>query len=161
MEVKNCAELFECVLDDGEKIIKTYRPVRKTIRQRWWFWLYIVPLFWPALIITWPIMFPIYRAWLNKRAYACTNKRIIVRGGIIGIDYKFLDYKEVKATIIKVGFFDKVAGKNTGTLEFGSMAAPLGATNSNGLRTNPFIFFAIESPHDELKKIKTLIDKGE
>jgi len=150
--------LFDCVLDDSEEVIMTYKPVKKTIRNTIFFWFFILPFLWPMLIFYWPIAFPIYKAWYNKRAYACTDKRIIVRGGIIGVDYKFLDYKDVKASVVKVGFFDKVSKTNTGTIEFGSMAAPLGATNAQGTRINPFIFMHITAPHEDHKAIKKLIN---
>ena len=150
-------DLFECVLDEGEEVIVTYKPVRKVIRNDFFFWFLVIPLLWPVLIFYWPIAFPIYRAWYNKRVYACTDRRIIVRGGIVGVDYKFLDYKDIKASMVKVGIMDKISKTNTGTLEFGSVAAPLGATNASGTRVNPFIFWHIENPHDDHKMIKKLI----
>ena len=40
--------------------------------------------------------------------YYLTNKRIIVRSGIIGIDYKFLFYPDIATVNVKVGIFDRM-----------------------------------------------------
>ncbi|MCL2755571.1 MAG: hypothetical protein FWE45_00785 [Firmicutes bacterium] len=148
---------FEHILDDGEEIVKTFKPNRRATANSFFFFFWAIPLLWPILIISFPIMYPIYRAYYNKRVYAYTNKRILVRGGIIGTDYKSLDLPSVNATLVHVGFIDKISKKNTGTLEFGSPANPIGMTNSNGMKVNPFIFNHIENPYDEHKIVKQYI----
>lgn len=40
--------------------------------------------------------------------YAVTDKRIIIRSGIIGIDFKFVNYTEIDSVNIKVGLIDKI-----------------------------------------------------
>ena len=150
-------DLFVNVLDDDEKILKAYKPVRKTVRNSFFFFLMVIPLCWPFLILCFPIFYPIYRVSYTKSAYVCTNKRIIVRGGIVGVDYKFLEYKSINATTVHVGIIDKVSKTNTGTIMFGSPSTPLGATDANGIRTNPFVFGCIEDPYEEHKKIKQII----
>lgn len=40
--------------------------------------------------------------------YTFTNKRIIVRSGIIGIDFKNIYYSEIQSVNLKVGIFDKL-----------------------------------------------------
>ena len=40
--------------------------------------------------------------------YAFTNKRIIIRSGIIGIDFKNIYYSEIESVNLKVGLFDKL-----------------------------------------------------
>jgi len=156
------AELFTCILEDDEKIIKTYKPVQKTIRNYFGlFYMLVIPIAgWIALILSWPIIYPFYRAWYKKRAYAVTNKRIIVRGGIIGVDFKFLEYKSINATTVNVGITDKVSKTNTGTITFGSPASPIGMVNANGIVSNPFVFMHIENPYEEHKFIKQIINKA-
>ncbi len=39
--------------------------------------------------------------------YAFTNKRIIIKSGIIGIDFKNIYYSEIESVNLKVGLFDK------------------------------------------------------
>ena len=97
---------------------------------------------------------------MSKRAYAVTNKRIIVRGGYVGVDYKFLEFKSINATTVRVGIIDKVSKTNTGSLEFGSPANPIGMRDSSGMKFNPFEFLYIENPYEEHKKIKQIISKA-
>lgn len=40
--------------------------------------------------------------------YAITDKRIIIRSGVIGIDFKFINYTEIDSVNVKVGFIDKI-----------------------------------------------------
>lgn len=40
--------------------------------------------------------------------YYLTNKRIIIRSGLIGIDYKFFYYPDINSTDVKVGIFDRM-----------------------------------------------------
>ena len=40
--------------------------------------------------------------------YAVTDKRIIIRSGIIGIDFKFVNYTEIDSVNIKVGIIDRI-----------------------------------------------------
>lgn len=40
--------------------------------------------------------------------YAFTNKRIIVRAGLIGIDFKSIYYSEITGVNVKVGIFDRI-----------------------------------------------------
>lgn len=40
--------------------------------------------------------------------YAFTDKRIIVRSGVIGIDFKFFYYDKIESVVAKVGLIDKL-----------------------------------------------------
>lgn len=40
--------------------------------------------------------------------YAVTDRRIIIRSGMIGIDFKFVNYTEIDSVNIKVGLIDKI-----------------------------------------------------
>ena len=40
--------------------------------------------------------------------YAFTNKRIIVKSGIIGIDFKNIYYSEISSVNLKVGIIDRI-----------------------------------------------------
>lgn len=41
-------------------------------------------------------------------SYAFTDKRIIVRSGLIGIDFKYLYYYDIASVEVKVGLFDRM-----------------------------------------------------
>ena len=40
--------------------------------------------------------------------YAITDKRIIIRSGMIGIDFKFINYTEIDSVNVKVGLIDRI-----------------------------------------------------
>ena len=40
--------------------------------------------------------------------YAITDKRVIIRSGVIGIDFKFINYTEIDSINVKVGIIDKI-----------------------------------------------------
>ena len=155
-------QLFQNILEKDEVIIKSYKPNRKTYRTAFFIWA-IIPFTWPlyilCLTIGLPIFLPIRTAYYNKRAYCVTNRRIIVRGGIIGVDYKVMSIESMNASVLKVGFVDKVAGQNTGMIEFGSQSTPIGARRGQqGGANNPFIFRHIENPYQEHKAIQEHVD---
>jgi hypothetical protein len=110
-----------------------------------------------ALTLLFTVIFG--RLYYNNRYYAYTSKRIIIRGGIIGIDYKSLEFKHLTATVVNVSFIDKILRRNTGSLSFGSPASPISGfgMNSRGMG-NPYQFKHILKPYDTLREIKELID---
>ena len=90
---------------------------------------------------------------LQKSVYAITNKRIIIRTGIIGVDYKCMDLVSIGATEVYVSVIDKLLGCKTGTIRFGSMASPI-----NGNNTIPYAFSDIVEPYKTYKFIKEQIE---
>lgn len=100
------------------------------------------------LLLQWALMHVSYK----NTYYAYTNKRVIIRKGIFGVDYKSLDLKMIGASVVNVTLLDKILRKNTGSINFGSMASPIsGATVGN------FVFANIENPYDFYKEIKSHI----
>ena len=173
----NDNDLFSLVLDKDETIIKTFRPNK----SRAWFGtiitiILLAIIFIPMTIVAF-ISVPeegalesgifclafliIYAAvvcilialWCNKTVYAVTNKRVLIRTGYIGVDYKSLDYSMVGALTVNVSWVDKLLRKNTGSLAFGSMASPM--TNGTVAKFN---FSYIDNPYEVYKEIKELID---
>jgi len=75
------------------------------------------------------------------------NKRLIVRSGAFGVNFKCLEYKDITSTSVKVGLLDK--GCSTGKLEF----------SSPSIRVNfPFSFSFIPNPYENMRLIKEQID---
>jgi len=175
---------FSDVLEKGEKITKVYRPNKTKFwwatMLLWtfcvWIWSFIIlvgsvpeegksfnsSLFWllfgiSAGVFVVGMAFTILFAaiYYKNRYYAYTNKRIIIRGGIIGIDYKSLEFKHLTATIVQVTFLDKVLGRNTGNIRFGSPSSPVSSMNSS---MNPYAFKHVHKPYDTLREIKEIID---
>ena len=92
--------------------------------------------------------------WLKKTTYALTSKRVIIRTGIVGVDFKSLDLKSIGATEVYVSFFDKILGGKTGSIRFGSMSTPI-----NGSNSTPYTFSSILEPYKNYKIIKEHIEK--
>ncbi|NLN50544.1 MAG: hypothetical protein GX149_02850 [Acholeplasmataceae bacterium] len=88
----------------------------------------------------------------NKRFYAYSNKRIIIKSGLIGVDYKSLDHKMIGAIDVRVDLSDKIVRRNTGSLRFGSQASPLAPQGAL------FRFSGIEDPYVVYRSIKKYID---
>ena len=85
--------------------------------------------------------------------YAYSNKRIIIRSGIFGVDYKSLDMSMIGAVDVYVSLLDKLLKKNTGSLSFGSAASPVGSANASMYRFNH-----ITLPYETCKEVKSYID---
>lgn len=81
--------------------------------------------------------------------YVYTNKRIIVRMGVFGVDFHSLDIENIGASNVCVSLLDKMVGKNTGSIRFGSNSSPI---------SNSYYNFAnIEDPYQVYKEIKEYI----
>lgn len=174
-------ELFNLVLGEGEKILKTYRPnkFRAFFAQilTWsfvlLFWLFFVGAaiyeyfttglsvgdfascigFFAFWLILMAVSLILTHLWCNKTVYAITNKRVLIRTGRIGVDYKSLDYNMLGAVTVNVSWVDKLLHKNTGIIMFGSMSSPL----MNGGMAK-FAFSYIKNPYEVYKEVKAVID---
>ena len=140
--------LFDDILEKDEKIIKIIKPNKK---RYWmdWLWPLIIPVFLPHFIIimacTLFFILPLFHAkGYNNTYYAYTNKRLIVRSGAIGVDFRSLEYKDISATSVNVGFLDKGKKTNTGTLSFKSPSAGID-------------FKYVEKPYEMMREIKDYI----
>ncbi len=89
--------------------------------------------------------------------FAYSNKRIIIRKGIIGVDYKSLDMAMIGAVNVNVSVLDKILRQNTGTITFGSMASPVASANAGGYGL--YRFSNVEVPYEKYKEVKTIIDE--
>lgn len=119
----------------------------------WWLFIGATAAFLVGMLLT--ILFG--AIYYKNRYYAYTNKRIIIRTGVIGIDYKSLEFRTLTATTVQVTFLDKILGRNTGSLRFGSPSAPMGSVYA----ANPYTFKHIVKPYDTLRELKEVIDSCE
>ena len=169
-------KLFERILDDDEKIEKVLRPNKcKYFFSNLLLWgltygLFLItgligvladdynPIYvlipigiWVVMMLfTWLFMAIYYK----NLYYAYTNKRIIIRSGIFGVDFKSLDMSMIGAVNVYVSLVDKILRKDTGSIMFGSTASPIGGQNAGaGYRFNHIV-----APYETCKEIKTSID---
>jgi hypothetical protein len=95
----------------------------------------------------------------KKTFYAYTNKRILIRRGVIGVDYATLDYEMIGGLMVNVGFLDRLmkGSDNPGTITFGSSASPVIYTR-NG-RTAAYAFRSIDHPYEVYRDLKHMVDE--
>ncbi len=171
-------KLFEPILDKNEQIKKMYAPDKKRAWFGVWIWIVLTSIvFVPAIILMFcsknseaisiaviSIIYavlaislpPIFVSlWCKKTVYAVTNKRIIIRTGYIGVDFKSLDFKMLGAIQVNVNLWDKLLRRNTGTISFGSMSSPLTTQT-----VAAFVCRYVSSPYETNKDIKAIIDEN-
>lgn len=96
----------------------------------------------------------------KNTAYAITNKRVLIRSGFIGVDYKAIDLSSIHSINVRVDFADKLVNPSTGSIYFASALDPI-VSNGNGRNgtTTTFAFLHIDNPYEQYKKIKQLSDE--
>lgn len=173
---------FKQILDDDEKIVKAFKPNKFKLYFSNLFGFLILLLIAIVIIVSfsftegidstdslqfallvlgiWGVLFIldliVLKLYYDKRIYAYTNKRMIIRNGVIGVDYKSLDIDMIGAVDVSVNVIDKIANKNTGSIKFGSMARPINPANTNEI----FAFTSIENPYEVYKEIKKFMDEA-
>ena len=101
-----------------------------------------------VLVITCISFFVRYK----KAYYFVTNKRLLIRSGFIGADYKSLPLETVGMVDVRVDFLDKLVKNNTGSIVFGSASTPV--VNQQNLI---FAFHHVDNPYETYKEIKEII----
>ena len=173
-------QMFVDVLEKDEEIVRVFKP-NKCKTAWWWFFMQLLGWLWVPLVSLAAIdsgyfwlVFGISVGvtvggilvtsllgvlWYRNRYFAYTNKRILIRGGIIGIDYKSLEFKSLTATVVVVSLLDKLIMKNTGSIRFGSAASPMLSIWSG--HSNQFMFQHIKDPYTVLREVKEYIGTRE
>jgi len=100
-------------------------------------------------------LFPFYGSILNmlrlvlvhgNTCYAITNKRLMMRSGFFGIDFKAIDYDKISDVEVTVNPLENMFG-------VGTVQAFSGRTSSKGTRLYDS-FIAVGNPYEVFKKIK-------
>lgn len=173
-------KLFENILDNDEKLVKVFKPQKTkyfvSVMFRWFFVILSFALM-GVLMVAFPdegmnvdliyLLIPIgvfvvgmlivllfASIYYKNLYYAYTNKRVIIRSGIFGVDFKSLDMGMIGAVNVYVSLFDKIVCKNTGSITFGSTASPIGGQNAG----MGYSFNHISAPYESCREIKTFID---
>ena len=175
------ADKFENMLDKDEKIVKVFKPNKTKFFFANLFFAGITflvftllgvlvflcpeegyePSVLGAVLCVAGYVFVMLVFWLlayvyyKNLFYAYTNKRVIVRSGIFGVDYKSLDMAMIGAVDVYVSLLDKMLRKNTGTIAFGSMASPMYHANGG----SSYRFSHVVMPYETCREIKETIDE--
>ena len=174
--INNLPPEFETVKDDDESIYWTGQPAFVPFLARGIPFL-IFGLFWgvfdyfffmqfltfggmQAIIIPFMLlhMFPFYGSIINmirlvlvhhNTYYAYTNKRLMLRSGFFGIDFKAIDYDRIQNLEVNVNPLEKM-------FNVGSIRAFTGefVHTKNGSRPVFSEFSSIQDPYEVFKQIK-------
>ena len=114
-------------------------------------WLFLPFIVVSAVIGIFPFLGGIlYMVWLyfshRNTAYAFTNKRVMLRSGVFGIDYQIIDYDKIRDTQVNVGPIEKM-------FRVGSILFNTGEVSHKG---HPMLkrFACIENPYDVFRQLK-------
>ena len=79
------------------------------------YFIFVTPHFWIGLFMLFGPT--IYNTLVFKHTYyAITDKRVIIQKGWIGRDFEMIDFDQITNAKVSVGVFDKLFGKNTGSI---------------------------------------------
>ena len=93
----------------------------------------------------------------KKTFYAISNKRILIRTGFIGVDYKMMELKLMGATSVKVGLLDKILKQDTGIVRFGSPSAQM--MGANGV-SSTYRFAGVTKPYEVSKLVRKAVEEA-
>lgn len=105
-----------------------------------------------VFVLLFGIIFWFTALYFKNTYYVYTNKRIIIRTGVFGVDFHSLDIQNIGASEVKVSLIDKLLRKNTGSIKFGSNASPI-----NAERSTNYGFLYVENPYQVHRQIKEYI----
>ena len=111
---------------------------------------FAVPFFFLHLFPLWLGILNMARLFLvyGNTRYAYTNKRLMMRSGFWGIDFKTIDYDKIQEMEVDVDPIEKMLG-------VGTIQAFSGNTTSRGTRLYDE-FVAIPTPYEVFKNIKEI-----
>lgn len=101
----------------------------------------------PVLFFLWELFRRLFS--FRNTSYAYSNKRVMMRTGFIGTDFKSIDYDKISDIEVTVNFIERTF--NVGTIKFFS-----GRTETSDGRTDKLYdsWEAIENPYEVFKKVK-------
>ena len=119
---------------------------------------FIIPFFAIHLMPVWIWLGNILTAgkrWKNTE-YAITDKRILIKTGFWGIDFKTIYYKDIKNVNLRKGIIDSSLG--VGDLYF-EVTLPYYIGNTGNTANSNYVMFDLENPYELYTKIqKTVLD---
>jgi len=172
-------DYFSNVIESGEQLVKTYRPDKKrfltaplvvsvvtnlviagffliiSIGAENAFLLFLAFLGIDAVFFIPTVVGQILK--YKNRHYACTDKRIIIRCGIVRIRYISLEYDALNATNINYSFLDRFLNRQTGTIVFGSPSSPIINTGAQNVQAGKFVFESVRFADDIISDMNKLV----
>lgn len=112
----------------------------------------VFPHFWIGVALV--VGVPLYRILVHKHTYyAVTNKRAILQGGLIGRDFKIVDFDQLSNAEVNVGIADTLFAHG----KSGSILLSTAGTfvhGKHGVSARPYSMSNIQNPYDVFKFFK-------
>lgn len=89
--------------------------------------------------------------------YAITNKRVLIKSGIIGTDFNSVYFTEIKSANVNVGLIDKIFGVGTINIDTGKLETVTSGSGDNqrtGVRTAYDRLQHIDNPYEIYKMLQ-------
>jgi uncharacterized membrane protein YdbT with pleckstrin-like domain len=111
---------------------------------------FAVPFFLMHLFPLWLSVANQVRLFLvfNNTYYSISNKRVLMRSGFFGTDFRSIDHDKVSDTSVNVGIIDNMFGT-------GSIFINTGRSDSNG-RISYEKIQSVQNPYEAFKLLKTV-----
>src|SRR5574344_2036717 len=124
---------------------------------------FIIPFFLLHLLPVWIWISKLvtsFKRWQNTD-YVVTNRRILLRSGFIGVDYRNIFYKDIKNVNLKVGFIDKMLNVGDIYIQCNTLLGDFGVSNNFSTNRNSSmggsVIYDIEDPYKTLNIIQKIV----
>ncbi len=99
------------------------------------------------------IAYPLYRFLSYKYVYyVITDKRVIFQSGLIGRDFKMVDYNQISNAEVNIGIIDKLFGNGSGSILIST--AGTFVQGRYGPVSRPYSMMNIPNPYEVFKFFK-------
>ncbi|UAY50932.1 PH domain-containing protein [Ferruginibacter albus] len=112
----------------------------------WEFWLGLLPV----IFFLWLFFKRLFS--FNNTYYAYSDRRVMMRTGFIGTDFKIIDYDKISGIEVTVNFIERVY--NVGTIKFFSNRTQVDEGDATKLYDN---WEAIPNPYEVFKEVKKVM----
>ena len=103
----------------------------------------LIPFFAIHLMPVWIVLWALFKNSVQYKnvLYAITDKRVIIKDGLVGIDFESIDYAEIDKISVNVSIFEKLS--NVGTIK---------------LKVDSYTYNlqAIENPYEIFKRVQKI-----
>lgn len=121
--------------------------------------LVLIPFFALHLMPVWIWLFNMLTAskrWKNTE-YAVTNKRVLIRNGLVGYQYDSIYYTDIANVSLRVGVIDKMLG--VGDIYLSTKGGIIGAINSSRVNRSSIapVILDVENPQEIFSMVQSTV----
>lgn len=118
----------------------------------WFFFIFLLPFIALGAAM---LLSPFFYALSYKYIYyVITDKRVIMQSGIIGRDFKHVDYDKMTDMSVTVGIMDKLLGKNAGSISLVTGAVAVQGEGGSSIQKLGIFLTHITDPYKVFELVK-------